>query len=143
MKALYTPHLFSVGEETEVSVRLLSMAVGKRFEVYQESDDIRHQARTKAYNLVNMQSSHTVKIYSLKGIRSKSFNTYVAEPSSDQLWSRDLGLFTSSFFSPLSVSLKEQRGLSYQFNPYTIPYSLGGTGSIIIPWPFQHVFLLP
>jgi hypothetical protein len=67
------------------------MAVGKRFEVYQESDDLRHPSGAEAYNPLNAQSAQTVKIYSLNGTQSKNVNNYIVRPFSDQLWSRDLG----------------------------------------------------
>jgi hypothetical protein len=119
------------------------MAVGKRFEVYQESDDLGHPSGAEAYNPLNAQWAQTVKIYSLNGTQSTNINNYIVRPFSDQLWSRDLGLLASSSSSSLPVSFRERPGLSYKFNPYAIPYSLDGAGLITIQSPFQHVFLLP
>lgn len=117
------------------------MAVVKHFEFYQEPDNLPHLSRTETYNPINMQSSHIVKLYSLKGARSRTLNTYIDRPFSGQLWSRDLGLTASSFCLP--VSFRERFGLSYRFNPCTISYSPDGTDSILIQLTFQNVFLMP
>ena len=117
------------------------MAVGKRFEVYQESHNLPQLSGTDAYNPISTRSSHTVKIYSLKGTRCKIFNNYMDRPFSDQLWSQGLGLLASSFSLP--ILFRERLRLSHQLNPYTIPYSLNGTNPISIQSTFQHLPLMP
>lgn len=116
------------------------MAVGKRFEVYRESDALRYPLGREAYNPLNVQSAQTVEIYSLKGTRFKNVNNYIVRSFSDQLWSRDLGLLAAS---SLPVSFRERPRFSYKFNPYAMPYSLDGAALITIQSPFQYVFLLP
>lgn len=122
------------------------MAVAKRFEVYQDPDVLRQPLGTTAYGPRYMQSSHMVKIYSLKRIRPKSYNLQTVGPFSNQLWSRDLGLLalaSSCSSSLVTVSFRDQLGLSYQLNPYVTPYSLDDTDSFTFQSHFSRAFLLP
>jgi hypothetical protein len=117
------------------------MAVAKRFEVYRESDILRHPLRAEAYGPVCTQSLHAVKIYSREKGQFESYSLQTVIPFSSQLWSKDLGLLISSSSPP--VSFRERLGFSYQLNPYVTPYSLNGTDLFTFQSPFRRVFLLP
>lgn len=115
------------------------MAVGKIFEIYQESDASQYLWKTETSSPLYTPSSHTVKIYSPQKLQSKARSHLGVDC---QLCPNALGMPVSP--PPvLPMYLRERVEILYGINPYCVPYSLDTFEWMIIQSPFKRTFPLP